>query len=84
MTTVMPGQLDMLDMIDRAIVSAELQAGLVDRRKLPEASISGPERLLLKLVKRGLAEHALRPAAAVVLELERQATHQRKGTLRAH
>ena len=43
---------------------------LADRRRLPA---SGAERLLVELVKRGLAEQALRPAAALALALDDQA-----------
>ena len=82
-TATAPGQLDMLGLIDQAIASAQLQSGLHDRRKLPVASVSGPERLLVTLVRRGLAESALRPAAGLALELERQAIDQRKDTSRA-
>ena len=71
--TVMPGQLDMLDLIDRVISNGELQADLIDRRSLPRALESGPERLLRKLVLGGLPETALKPAAGLVVELERAA-----------
>ena len=80
MTTVIAGQLDFADLIDRVIASAELQADLVDRRDLPLAAESGPERLLIKLVRRGLPESALRPAASLVVTLEQQALDQREGS----
>ena len=72
--TVIDGQLDMGDLIDQVIANSRLQADLIDRRMLPPASESGAERLLRKLVLRGLAETALRPAAGLVVELEREAT----------
>lgn len=43
---------------------------LADRRRLPAA---GAERLLVDLVKNGLDERALLPAAALVCELDDQA-----------
>ena len=80
MTVVIAGQLDMGALIDKVIASAELQADLIDRRKLPPALESGPERLLRKLVLRGLPETALKAGAGLALELERQAVavNQRK------
>jgi len=75
LTVVTPEQLTLDDLIDRAIESARLQADLVDRRALPEAAVSGPERLVVAMVKRGLPEHALHSAARLVIELERQANH---------
>ena len=76
-TTVIAGQLDMNDLIDRIVASAELRDDLIDRRSLPPASESGPERLLRKLVLGGLPETALHRAAGLVVTLEQQALDQK-------
>ena len=70
-------QLNMLQLIDRAIESAELSADLIDRRRLPVGG--GSERLLRTLVVRGLDPDALKPAAALVLAIEQQARQHRPG-----
>lgn len=77
-TATPPEQLTMLDAIDRAIASAQLQDDLVHRRDLPLAAIGGPERLLYRLVEQGLPETALPAAAGLVLRLEQQAIDQRR------
>lgn len=48
---------------------ARLADRLRDRRQVPSG---GAERLLKALVRRGLDETALRPAAAFALELDRR------------
>lgn len=49
---------------------------LADRRRLPA---SGAERLLAELIRRGLAEPALRPAAALALALDDQRAAMARG-----
>jgi hypothetical protein len=50
-----------------AEIKALLAEGLADRRRLD----TGPHRLIAMLVRQGLDERALVPAAALVLELDR-------------
>lgn len=61
MTTIATGQLALWR-------EHALADDLRDRRRV---STTGAERLLVELVRRGLEEQALAPAAALVLELDR-------------
>ncbi len=59
---------DQLELVYRALADDEpLVDQLVDRRKRPRA---GAARLLVALVKHGLDEDALRPAAALSVALD--------------
>ena len=67
--SVHPDQLELL------VIGLTLADQLADRRRV----LDGAERLLIELIRQGLDEKALRPAAALVDELDGQAAARRNG-----
>lgn len=66
-------QLSLLDLL----ASVDPEPGpLVDRRRMPQGGDAGAARLLRALVKQGLDQKALRPAAALALALDHRSQAQ--------
>ena len=74
MTSIFPGQMQ-FDLF--AAEHLEAPAGdLCDRRRMPYGDQAGAARLLRALVQHGLAEDASVRAAALALELDREAERE--------